>query len=170
MTKEDLQAMLPVRIMRVEDWLKVAELFQIPIQGVSPSALKCASVIDLIERYEKEVHQPLERKHFVAERQDPISVLPISAAARRFTREPGQSDLIFEGFEELSSHAVCISGRIIIIFKKEFTRITINRDSYSTDVSYCTIFDLIYHISKYNETADTKIELNFTEQFCKKIT
>lgn len=162
MTTEIKNIMSPVRIMKVEDWSKIALAIMSDKEtanGQRAMWLRLEWMEELQQRYELLTSRKLEKEMFVCEVQKPIitdvwdrDLPPYKAYSAALKK------VLFAGFEIESAISV-INGDCEIYFNKPMMRI---RDGlYDVD----TISDLIYHITKYNETSPSKIQIDFTDSF-----
>lgn len=193
----ELQTM-PVKIMRAEDFRKIADYIILTTKrgGYVISEERDNRIdsltIKVQERWEHYIHQPLKKGDFVVSdnpaalidpegyydvdytiKQNGERIFGCCSILGKDLTEPqvisvAQSALIFEEFEKGNSANSVMCDSVEIWFSNAGTWVSSRIDG-NLDAHIDTPFDLIYHISKYNETASTKIPLTFTEAFVKKV-
>lgn len=170
----------PARIMRVEDWRKLAIGLQRQDNRLESGIIIRSDAFRLQSNYESEVHRPLERKHVVCEVEKPRgfdnwvakgSYYESDEEGQQLCKayESAQSALVFEGFELSESGRLAMNGNVRIHFNPYGASIITLTIVTNEPVIISTPFDILYQVHKYNETAATKINLQFTEGFIKKI-
>lgn len=180
MTQELLKILNPVRILKVEDWQKMA----IKVRNYESSnelvdLSHKASAFDLIQHYEALTSQPLTKAHFVCEVEEPA--LYRNWVADKTPDLPGvnmdncneytkaQSQLIFAGFVQMDKESMIVYHTGIEGMSLSLSAKNIRIDNYFSADCIETVFDFIIEIDRYNRTATTPINISFTENFCKEL-
>lgn len=181
MTQELLKILNPCRGMKVEDWLKMAEII------MNDDRSSEAWAIQLMERYEVLTSQPLTKEMFVSTVQKPTDIeyklvkgivlgdyRTQSIMDKVEEYDNAQEKVWFEGFEPIRN-----SSEVKILLPPDNKAFTV--DVYQKDtfikfflqmpiyLSQATLFDFIYQVDLYNRTASTPINISFTEQFCQEL-
>lgn len=164
---DQLQTM-PVKIMRVSDWIRLLDAISTDNPFITWSELQ--------SNYEHLIHQPLKKGDFVNEVEKPDAYPSPENSFAQFNEkfaafESAQSALVFDGFEEKKRGTLTLNDGVVSIFIGEaYSSIEFNKGHRIIEFDHTpTSYDLIYHISKYNETATNKINLTFTKEFLKKV-
>lgn len=173
MTQQLLNILNPVRRLTVAEWIQIAEIIQYKSDKYYDKGFDVTRLIfvKLMQRLEELTKKQLTKKDFVCEVEQPklenygggySMELLKQFKQLESTYEAAQREVIFEGFEKLNDESVHVSGHLFIV-GNGYLFVETNR------VYQATLFDLIYHVTKYNETATTKIELKFTPDFVNKL-
>lgn len=142
---------IPVKIMRVGDFTELAKItlrsepdYANELDALIKQAFVDRRTVYYIGKYEKETAQLLERKHFDKDR----------------------PDCVFDGVKKVTTKKAVLNDHFSVSYEGETY---MQNDLNDMWMDNPTLYDFIYHISKYNETATQKINLKFTETFIKRI-
>ncbi len=186
----------PVRVLKVQDWMEIADvLSEIDIRIMGDRAKNpitndlnsyrasykyWRTVSQLQSRCETLTSARLEKGHFVCEVEKKKcrcqchtnkAIKHIEACCENgYVVNPleemqAQEKVWFAGFEAYYQNSVRHSNNGFTLEWDADLMIYTSMD-FSMKLPL-TVFDFIYHITKYNETATSKIEIQFTEQFVK---
>lgn len=173
MTQELLKIVNPVRVMKVEDWKKIADAIvgnDDDAISIMEDDLQPYNIIKLIQRYEALTSQPLKKEMFVCEVEKPKVDSEFEydkGELSEYTK--AQESLWFDGFDNEAELVIKNQGLTIIfpVKNRDDSKEVCFRFRYDNliDIAKCTVYDFIYLIDRYNRTATTPITINFTENF-----
>lgn len=164
----------PVRVLYVEDWMKVARIILSETDkewSYLTADLKQIKVerksIQLLQRYESLLKEKLTKEHFVCGVEKPINPFNPDSdvfANELFEYEAAQAKVMFTGFE--GKNLVTIEG-VSIMFYDHQTCFKFREISFS--LVNPTVGDLIHELDYYNRTAQTKIKLEWSQAAIQRI-
>lgn len=168
MTQELLKIVNPVRVMKVEEWIKMAEFLDRAIYSTDTFE----KAYQLQTRYEALTSQPLKKSMFVCEVEEPKAVPDGSGGVdfegvKAYTK--AQESLWFEGFDSAKGDSKLFHTSGMELFTGTYIPSQLWVSDKKIHDGIETVFDLIIEISRYNRTAKEPITINFTENFCKEL-
>lgn len=183
--KEILEIINPIGKLKVEDFGEIAKILEViddkkdnveyEPDSILPLINYKARAYMLMSRYESLTSQLLRKEMFVnTDKQDDLSFAEFDRTAWKEKEEK----VWFDGFEAkpLSDNMRCYTSginQVTVYFGGTKCSVWIgDTEEQFTNLkskANCTVYDLIYHISKYNETAKEPIRINFTENFLKQL-
>lgn len=184
MTTQILSILSPIRILKVQDWMKVAtKILREKTGGYLQPTTHRLQVLELIvklqSRFEELVSKPLTKEMIVCGVEEPKCY---EACQKSIDSNKTDYDILeheWDGYREYEAAQGLIwfdgifhSNHLIIHLGNQFYfRIDDGALIHNSNVlAYSpTVYDLIYHISKYNETSTSKIELEWSESFVEEL-
>lgn len=181
----------PLRVLKVSDFEKIVSITYSHINRDNDygNSIYYIGLRNIISRYESLTSQPLTKEMFVCQVEKPNKVgsfkLAIGEDSEYVNKllnlyQAALKKLWFEGFENTSDYYV-ENSRIGIDFQVEigngnindYTVIDVLGENQLEDEIHlpinATVSDLIYHISKFNETASKPVEINVTDIFIQEL-
>lgn len=178
MTEQILSLLNPIRILKVQDWMKIAEHLT---DGLWGKYNDCYKVIRLQSRFEELASKPLTKEMFVCGVEKPLMPKPSNSfnsnTAYEFQNQEKDYQAALKSVWFDGVKLVHETGGFSLHYNDEYNHIEIAVHPFGKKhlhingnfVGYVdTLFSLLYHITKYNETY-TKIDLRFTESFAEEL-
>lgn len=163
MTQELLKILNPVRVRKVEDWIKAGAIVYEVDEREYPADAKLQAVT-LIQRYEALTSQPLKKEMFVCEVEKPTDMYMgeqyYGAAMDEYNK--AQEKVWFEGFERNVN--IIIFSKSFEFYEDELIVPTTHNVRYYV-IKNPTVSDFIIEIDRFNRTSSTPINISFTENF-----
>lgn len=171
---EVLNIISPVRVLKISEWQAIAEIVETEFHP--PEALHVEEInstaIHLLSRFESLTSQPLTKEMFVNPMEKPTEEsYGVDKSGYQFhlaEYQAAQSKIWFEGFETFEGSIQAKSnGRAIRVYINEPSGMYIGAKY--IQLTSPTVLDLIYQIDLFNRTAQSKININYSQNFIKEL-